>query len=47
MAPIIAFLISLGVIFSADQATSGLIEEYQEQYEAQENNVVITDLSGL
>jgi hypothetical protein len=43
MAPIIAFLISLDVIFSAEQATSGLIEEYQEQYEAQEE-VIATDI---
>ena len=46
MAPIIAFLISIGVIFSADQATPEIIDEYQEQYEA-ENNIIGSDLDGF
>lgn len=46
MAPIIAFLISIGVIFSASEATPELMDQYQEEYEQQEN-VIATDLEGM
>jgi len=48
MAPIIAFLISLGVIFSASEATPELKEQYQEEFEVyQEDNIVATDMDGM
>ena len=48
MAPIIAFLISLGVIFSASESTPELEEQYQEQYEEQQQeNVIISDIDGM
>lgn len=46
MAPIIAFLISIGVIFSAGEATPELMDQYQEEYE-QQNEIVISDIDVL
>ena len=44
MAPIIAFLIAIGVIFSADEATQELIDEYQPVYEQQQEDIIGHDL---
>lgn len=48
MAPIIAFLISLGIIFSASEATPELQEQYQEEFEQyQQENIIITDMETM
>jgi hypothetical protein len=48
MAPIIAFLIAIGVIFSASEATPELEAEYQQEFESyQENSIITSDLSEL
>jgi hypothetical protein len=46
MAQIIAFLIAIGIIFSAEEATPEMIDQYQPQYEEQENTIT-TDLAEL
>jgi len=46
MAPIIAFLISLGVIFSASEATPEMQEQYKEEFEQQES-IIVTEIDGM
>jgi archaellum component FlaF (FlaF/FlaG flagellin family) len=50
MAQIIAFLIAIGIIFSAEEATPEMIDQYQPQYEEQseeQNDIVSTDIDGF
>ena len=44
MAAIIAFIIALGIITSAEQATPELIDQYEQQYQ---ESIIIEDLKEV
>jgi hypothetical protein len=42
MAAVIAFMIAIGVIFSAEEATPEMIDQYEEEYH---QSIVIDDVT--
>ena len=44
MTAIVAFMISIGVVFSAEEATPEMIDQYEEEYH---QSIVIEDLSDI
>lgn len=45
MTTIIAFLLAIGIITSADEATTALINKYEQEY--QEGIIIVEDLDEI